>query len=91
MSEVKLLKCPFCGGELKRNMWGSLEDTNKECILYGFEIHEKMMSMWNTRTPIDELIETLEEMRDANGLASQTETCKFLLNYIKQIGLYDNC
>lgn len=59
MSE--LLKCPFCGGELKKNVWGSLTDNNEDCIMYGFEIHPKLIPKWNTRKPLERIVERLEE------------------------------
>lgn len=44
-------------------------------------------AVYEFKNLINELVETLEEMRDANGSCSQEETCRFILNYIKQIGL----
>lgn len=58
-----LKQCPFCGGELRQNMYGAWEDTNENCILYGFELRdsEKSIEAWNRREPIDKVVEQLEE------------------------------
>ena len=61
MSEIKLKPCPFCGGELRKNMSGSYEDCNKDCILYGLEIHEKFIPLWNTRKRMEKIVQKLEE------------------------------
>ena len=39
------------------------------------------------REGVDELAETLEELRDANGNLTQADMCKFILDYMWQIGL----
>ena len=69
--EIELLPCPFCGGNLRRNMWGAFEDDNKECILYGFEMHEKLIPAWNTRKPIENIVAELERCKDENLLMSR--------------------
>ena len=63
MSELKLLNCPFCGGEARNescgNYWvkctkcgsrGSVKNTEKEAI-----------NQWNTRKPMANIVEKLEE------------------------------
>ena len=71
MAELK--KCPFCGGELVRNMWGNYEHDRTECLLVGFEIPEKWFSLWNTRKPIEQIINRLEDektKRFVSGITS---------------------
>ena len=58
-----LRECPFCGGELRKNMSGSYEDCNKDCILYGFEIHEKFIPLWNTRKPLERIVRKLKQLK----------------------------
>lgn len=66
MSELKLLNCPFCGGEARNescgNYWvkcakcgsrGSVKNTEKEAI-----------NQWNTRTPMANILEKLEESQE---------------------------
>ena len=76
MSEIKLLLCPFCGGEarLKQVPTATYDGFvvtcgNKKCcafyIGYGdeglYETREKAVAAWNTRKPMDQIIEKLKE------------------------------
>lgn len=61
MSEIKLFPCPFCGSELIRNMRNLYEHDKSGCILDGFEFPEEQIEKWNTRKPVDDVLERLEE------------------------------
>ena len=72
-----LKPCPFCGGEAKLNVhrfWcertGKFEDggysvqcSENECIAKAkfFSIKTEAIDAWNTRTPVDKVIERLED------------------------------
>ena len=67
MSEIKLLPCPFCGGETKVSNLGfnqyliSCKDCWAETIpTTGLE---NTIIKWNTRKPMQEIVERLEEMK----------------------------
>lgn len=79
MSEIKLLPCPFCGGEAKMNeryregianrkmYWVSC----KKCgasqpyhSLAGYRRSVGAIGQWNTRKPMQEIVERLEEELD---------------------------
>ena len=88
MSEIKLLHCPFCGGEARLM---SVIDDGEVCINYEDEldmnhsfIHcyncdmdfiphtetaREVLEAWNTRKPMERIIERLEGLR-----AKPTET-----------------
>lgn len=64
-SDIKLLPCPFCGGEARTDSCGShwvrcticgargcVESTRKEAI-----------EQWNIRKPMDRIVEQLEEKK----------------------------
>lgn len=63
MSDKKLLPCPFCGGEARF----STEDGNwincKSCGAETdyFEQREEAIKAWNTRVPMQKIVERLEE------------------------------
>ena len=82
MSEIKLLPCPFCGGEAsltKKNRIIVEGKTEREChvhcnkcnaraerVLYKScstteMAHELARKLWNTRKPMERLINLLEE------------------------------
>ena len=74
MSEIKLAKCPFCDVELKR--WDYMpqvffEHPYNGCILSGKKVLESEhdVKAWNTRKPMERIIERLEGLR-----AKPTET-----------------
>lgn len=77
MSEIKLLPCPFCGGEAKY-----IKRTNEHPYVHAvwcencncrtsFEQSEKeVIHKWNARKPMDRIVEQLEcemysEMKNA--------------------------
>ena len=83
MSEIKLLPCPFCGGEAefvrdteRKDIFQSSDYVYvrcKEChaqtskIYYSAEFHKLdeeyvlVEKAWNTRKPMQEIVERLEE------------------------------
>ena len=80
MSDERLLKCPFCGGEAefhrslsvigdivtvrcktcKAKTAGILFDARKHS---NDEEYDEAAALWNTRKPVDDVLERLEEMR----------------------------
>lgn len=73
MSEKKLLKnCPFCGGEAELCSTGNPYDVNyhwiycKECgCKQPTSIHiEAVINTWNTRVPMERIVERLEELQE---------------------------
>ena len=70
MSELK--RCPFCGGEaeLKRGLTNL--DNFVECVACGCrtKLHNTKKSAikaWNTRKPIERIVERLEEQKAFEG------------------------
>ena len=84
MSEIKLLPCPFCGGEAefyrmttRQNFrWSDCVGVRcKTCgascstVLYDARIHPndeeyyEAAKAWNTRKPIERIVERLEEVK----------------------------
>ena len=74
MSEIKLLPCPFCGGEARLQRKGKKREYYvicKKCgcrtpyYKYQFSSNEKLreeaIATWNTRKPMERIIERLEE------------------------------
>lgn len=69
MSEIKLLPCPFCGGEV----WMSVDSVDAynngytfccdECDMYTsyqFSNEKKAIEHWNTRKPMERIVDRLE-------------------------------
>ena len=71
MSEVKLLQCPFCGGEAEVIKAHSVFEKpyvvickNKSCHASVGEFSENRkdaITAWNTRKPMERILERLEE------------------------------
>ena len=85
MSGIKLLPCPFCGGEARLMYYDSEGDGTPSCINYDEELEvshafvhcyncdtdffhhsdsaKKVLDMWNTRKPMERIVERLEELK----------------------------
>ena len=68
MSDERLKPCPFCGGEAK---WGNVLHNYIECKECGFETiwydtEEEAITTWNTRKPMERIVERLEERASAH-------------------------
>lgn len=82
MSEIKLLKCPFCGGEAKVLRFPKCERKyvviceNEECMasvgVYSLT-KEASIDKWNTRKPMQEIVEKLEEEVETTYLNKMEE------------------
>ena len=69
MSEIKLLRCPFCGGEAEL-LKGQCEIDNYVMCLECrsktklYNTKASAIKAWNTRKPMQNIVERLEEYRD---------------------------
>ena len=68
MSEIKLLKCPFCGGEayleIATNDYDILKLWHCRCRICGsasacYISKNKAIEAWNTRKPMENIVERL--------------------------------
>ena len=74
MSKTKLKPCPFCGGEAEivyalhdYNLWGvrcKNCDASVECSIEE-DSEENAVKAWNTRKPVDDVLERLEKLKMA--------------------------
>lgn len=75
MSEIKLLPCPFCGGEAElnrtivkgRSMYSVSCKHKWDCTIgttFLQETKEEAIELWNTRKPMERIIDRLEEEKD---------------------------
>ena len=69
MSEIKLLRCPFCGGEAEL-LKGQCEIDNYVMCLECrsktklYNTKASAIKAWNTRKPVERLVERLEEIEE---------------------------
>lgn len=70
MSEIKLKNCPFCGGEAEISDEGLIGGHFVFCTQCHIQTKlytvgnttEKAINDWNTRKPMEEIVERLEDM-----------------------------
>ena len=75
MSEIKLLNCPFCGGEAELNKNYKVKMYSVQCkdckcmTTFQFDFGEgeeisknKAVEIWNTRKPMERILERLEDL-----------------------------
>ena len=66
MRKIKLLPCPFCGGELIEDE-NFCEHPDGKCFLRNFcfeKDDKKEIAAWNTRKPMERIVERLETMKN---------------------------
>ena len=70
MSKTKLLPCPFCGIQLENDPPSSFwYHPQNGCLLSMRGIAGKeQFTAWNTRKPLERIVDQLEEMFDRSGL-----------------------
>ena len=68
MSEIKLKPCPSCGGEAVKSAfsWGNIcDEYTIKCTECGISTKvlksDEAVKAWNTRKPIDNIVEKLED------------------------------
>ena len=66
MQNDKLLNCPFCDKKLKR-FKGGYEHKSSQCVLSSFILTDVEVPKWNTRKPMERILEQLEEESDFFG------------------------
>lgn len=83
MSDIKLKECPFCGGEAKIIKQGHREYaptyyvrcTTIFCRIATphYKKEAEVIRIWNTRKPMDRIVEQLEEYQDNNSQNKSTD------------------
>lgn len=73
-----LLPCPFCGGEAEVNlMLGNYCVTCTECMGSVFPARgmtkEEAIQAWNTRKPVDDVLDELEHVKFPQKFGNQIE------------------
>ena len=68
MSEIKLLPCPFCGGDARLESTGQYAVVgckNDNCqgyaCCYKYDSKKEAIEHWNTRKPMERIFERLQE------------------------------
>ena len=79
MSEIKLLPCPFCGGEAEIGEFHLLDKEYRVCCKEcrsrtPFSTsRDRVIKQWNTRKPMERIVERLEEEKEQKISATKTE------------------
>ena len=78
MNELK--KCPFCGGEAKTSrVFGRAGVVCMECDanirMYLDASMEEAIQAWNTRKPVEDVVEALEEERTYEDVSNDEMSC----------------
>ena len=99
MSEIKLLPCPFCGGEAEVKF--KFVTYNHDCHRTDFYVRCKKCDcqtgawvdseevagrIWNTRKPMQEILERLEDLKQHN--LNEAQKCSEFENF--QVYMNDN-
>ena len=89
MSEIKLLPCPFCGGEAELDIddLGNWLVRCKKCFCRTSRSMSKFFPTvsWNTRKPMQEIVERLEEIRD-DSWDGTYEQMVHVVNIVNEVG-----
>ena len=89
MSDERLKPCPFCGGEARISadteavrdsegrLWAFTVVCDKCCATSGLTYSpKKAIEAWNTRKPMERIVEKLEERQKA-FICKKTEPCDY--------------
>lgn len=92
MSEIKLRSCPFCGGEA---YFPTFTETWIRCKSCGFETpytedKEWLVNTWNTRKPIEKIVEQLEEHFNATDDRDARLAYHHAIEIVKAGGVNDD-
>ena len=95
MSKIKLKRCPFCGGEATlckikdADLW-LVKCWNRGCEMRPRtdekETKEEAITIWNTRKPMQEIVERLEDLKQHN--LNEAKKCSEFENF--QVYMNDN-
>lgn len=90
MNEIKLKKCPFCNGELnmgiipyetENSLYPIVTEAFIECSKCGCKITgnttEEVITKWNRRKPINNIINTLESKLKEVEKHAINDKCRF--------------
>lgn len=69
MSDIKLKPCPFCGKHLIQFSSSIWLHNEYDCFLDGLAIKEDRFEAWNTRKPMERIVERLEELLEQEILS----------------------
>ena len=90
MSDERLLPCPFCGGEAevittktRQGQTSSVRCSKCSCKVtilkpayYEGDVEKDTVEAWNTRKPMERIVEKLEERQKA-FICKKTEPCDY--------------
>ena len=97
MSEIKLLKCPFCGGD-NVGVWHNrpvspliADSYEVRCYNCNFglrpeRLKDKAIKAWNTRKPMQNIVERLEEYEDEAKQLGVSGMLADMLEVVKEEG-----
>ena len=70
MQNDRLLPCPFCDKKLKK-FKGGYEHKSSQCVLSSFILTDVEIPKWNTRKPMERIVERLEKYKRANDMCRE--------------------
>lgn len=95
-----LKKCPFCGGEVELfetkehqfEIWHK-ENRDVECPIdttecvggWIYDTKEHVIAAWNTRKPVERIVERLEELADSHNFSSDKKDIAKYIAYKRAI------
>ena len=96
-----LLRCPFCGGDAVtaemyntklKKLFPIVKCLDCECRTPMTETFEEAITAWNTRKPMERILERLEECKETHDrrLLSKKETASFKIKELQFSGCYQN-